>query len=639
MTSPIAVPTFDASATGKAEWTFASVALGIIMVAKYFGLGPPYHQYLPLYHQARFPDAFQADQVLADSVYFKASAFFKLLNITGLPIESDVVGLTLRVILTAALVWMAYGTLTRRFGVVSGGQALSVILVSCFLHANMVIAARPSLIAVHSSSPTGFAHILGFMALFAAVDRRYFLSGILSLLCIALAPKGNFLLVPVLLGAVLLARPFRAGALISVALPIVYMGFVALFNRSGVSLMPDETLRMAELILIREQEEASFFSQPWTAHGVLLAAFATFPFLLRRVADPGVRNFGWSVLIMTLGAYGFMLIYAGFGYQKVPILELFMISVPRGTKFFSLFYVLVLLAIVYRSDRLAWYQKIAIGLAVMVFKPHVVHMALAAAIAGLGVFGPWVIGRLYRTPIDQWLVTQILSRMPLAVMFSIVTVAFVLVRMPSTYASLDRFDPIAFQNTGTWSSMVWADENTWHSWRKLAAVEQDFPLLAIYRNGWVGDSGNKGDFRSRTWRTHPYANVVGDKAPFPVLPPHGYRNPRIWWEAQRREVVLEALFQSLEANQPLGSTFVSAPLARKERVPIPVHATITDFLSARNMGILIPAELVPLFPADLPQFQVGGHVLLLFWTGPLPDGILSALPPVLSAEKSEEIGS
>ena len=47
-----------------------------------------------------------------------------------------------------------------------------------------------------------------------------------------------------------------------------------------------------------------------------------------------------------------------------------------------------------------------------------------------------------------------------------------------------------------------------------------------------------------------------------------------------------------------------------------IEQNVVDFLIQRKMMLMVPTDVVPLFPADLPRRQIGGQTLIGFGLTP-----------------------
>lgn len=595
----------DATRVAAVERWAIWAALSAILAATYFGFSPPYHHYLTLIAKAQDPEAFPLDAILTNSTYIKASVYYRVLAATGLPITHDVVGLILHFGLNALIFLGAVAVVRRRLAEGEGAVAVLAVLVTCLFYTKLVEGARATPISYITPTPSGLGHLLGMAALFLAMARRPAFAALATTLCLAVAPKGNVLLVPALMLWPLLDRALPRWAALWAVAPLVYAGVMAA-SGSGAAMAPADKAFMLDAVLRREEGDGVFTAQPWLVNLLLPAALLATPWLARRFADGTARALLWSLALPVAGGWVVMLLFP-LGLSKVlAVPTLLMVSIPQSTKFFIWLFLAMALVLVLRDRRLAWYEKLGLVTALLVLRPFPAHAAAAAAL--VAATGALVAVRLRRGAPPSHAV-------PLAPLVAVMVVAMLGLRLGHSYPGPSWFDRVAFAHTGNWSAMVFADEPTWRSWEELRDLP-DVPLVAIYENHGRAIPGVRPHRGGERFTTHTFAHVVSRKTPFHLLPAHGYTDRALWDELQRRELVVVELLRRVNAGEPVGDAWLGTLPAVKEGLPVRIERRLVDFLAERKMAVLAPAETDGLFPADLPRRPVGAMVLVGFGVAP-----------------------
>ncbi len=585
----------------------AATAMAVLVLATYFGYSPPYHYYLPMLAKARDAAAFPHDIFLANSIYLKASIFYQVVGWTGLKIENDIVGFCLHIVLNAALLAAAVYVVRRRMAEGDLPLAMTAVLVSGFFYTKLVEGARGTPIAHVTPTPAGIGHVLGMAAMFAMLARRPALAALLATICVAVAPKGNVLIAPILLLWIFFDRSLPRRALAWGLLPILYIAVKAV--ASGGNMSTADTAFILDAAIRGEQGDGVFTDQPFLANILLPAALLIQIPIARRFADPTARALAWAVLIPTAAGWLLMLVYPLGLVKLVPIPLLVMVSIPQATKFFAWIVLIQGTILLLRSERLLAHE-IILGIAALIaLRPYPMHSALAAALAlaaavSVGLRERW-----------KWPIPRLPAAVTAEVAVPILLTLFIFARLGVTYPSPQWADPIAFRHSGSWSTMVFAAEEDWRAWEALSPLP-DFPLFVVYENKARAHPVLH-EFRSRNrWVIHTQPQIAARKSTFQGLVVHGYGDAALWREAHRRQIVMEEVMRRLNAGRSIGGVHIGTVVSLKEKMPVAVDSEIVPFLSRRDMGVLVSKELDPLFPGDLPRRRFDGHVLIGFGRGP-----------------------
>lgn len=598
---------------------FVSLSLFFIGLVKYFGFGAPYFSYYPMFHKVRFPEAFPSDIAFQDGYLLTTSIYYKIITFLNVQIENDIIGIILHFISVILLCYVFAKLFMNVLNVDTLQNALLGVLVASFLHAQFVDGTKPSVISIlNFATPTGMAFTFGMLAFACMLLRKNFAAAILVLLTIALRPKGEMLLVPIFGLLLFVNKETPRRELLFFLIPFAYVIF------KGVSALPntmtfDQKVEMVQYILGREEEDGSFLYQSILSHVGFWFSLIASLFLARKFSDSIVRSMSYVLAFVFGGAYFFEQLYHSVLYKIVPALIVPMLSIPQNTKYLALFCAMMMIALCLKSEKLYWYEKLAILLAIILGKAFPMQVAMC----GVLLIGAIAVPRLAERflgwkPID-WFGVRHIARIPFVIIAAGVTVLLVIPRISVTYAGPLWIDSIAYKHIGSWSSDVWANEDAWTSWNELSKIKADFNLLAIYHNEPLSTGK---PFLAVPYRTHFSANVEANKSNFYNIPFHGYLNYDLFFELERREVVTHLIFNNLNSGKSFTDIRPGSVVNKKGEVPIEIPETIAEFLSARNVGILIPEELYALFPQDLPNKVIAGkHRLVWFGEAKLWDEI------------------
>jgi len=578
-------------------------AFAVFVFATYLGYMPPYQHYLPMLAKARDPGLFPLDIHLHNSTYMRASIFYPFLFFTQLPIENDLIGLGLHLVLNSLLFFGAVVAVRDRLTDGDRTLALLAALISCFFYTKLVEGARATPVSFITPTPTGIGHILGMAALFLGLQRRPALAAILATLCVAVAPKGNILIVPVLGLWMLLDSALPRRSVLWMLLPFGYVATMAVTTTTSIP--PDQKYQMLQMLISREEEDGLFTYQPLLTNVLLPLGFIFAGWLARRSADSTVRSMLWSLIVVTGGGWLVMLVYQPLGLDRLlPMPLLIMLSVPQSTKFFIWLALTAGLVLALKSDKLSWYEKIGVVAALIALRPFPLHALLALGLGGAVGLSVWLRRRTGQAPSN---------RVRPALVIPVLLTAFVIARLGISYVGPTWIDRVDFAHSGSWSSMVFADDDTWRAWESLRPLP-DFQFLAIYHS----HPGKIGNFSDGTpmLSYHPAANIAAGKSQFWSVAVHGYNDPPLMKEIMLRSEVVYEMVRRLNAGKTMDGFHMGTVHAAKEGIDLAVDATVVDFLTQRKMMLMVPTDLVGLFPADLPRRQVGTQTLIGFGLTP-----------------------
>ena len=573
------------------------------MAAKYNGIN---QTYLTAYLFAKDPSILPNDWYFTNSVLYKGSILYDLVKISGLPISHNLVAAALYVLFSVVALYYCYRLISEHFDVDSRSEALLLLLLGCFLFFKFLETTRASVLgSVAAPNPTAVAHAIAFVSIYYLVAGRLVLGLLATTLTIAIAVKGNFILVPIAALYIVLNRQIPNWKLVYMAIPLAFV-----LTRPGGndvnSLGYEELLQLCEAAIWREENEAALNLQsPW-ALGLMIATFFVAPMLIKRFEDTSLRSFAWSVYAISLVGFIFGYFYTAVGYKIFPHPLLILIAPPRAMKFYTFIISMMFFAWALRTQALVWYERIAAVLAMVVLKGSFFGIAAAAVIATTGIALPKLLRRWTNTePADLpgvRVASGYCQRIGLPVIVPLLLSAMILVRTPESYPGLTNIDKTAYMHIRIWSGRLFTDDATWSSFKALRQTPSKAPLLAYYRL--------KED--SKRVAISKYFNVVAQKPHFYANPAHHYLSPKNWDEAFLRELVVLKLGELLNSETSVSGRVVGEVADRRLGVPYQIDLTFDQFFKDRGATIFIPSEKAGLFSPNLPREKIGDYVLISF---------------------------
>jgi len=566
--------------------------LGLFVVVAYFGFAPPHHHVLELLTKARDPGLFPADPFLNDPGAFGPSLLYPLVRRFGLPLGSDIFGLILHLTGGALILAAAVGVVRRRLTGGDDTAALLTVLIGCFFTAKLLVGVQAAPIPLHTPTPEGIAHLLGFAALLAGLDRRPAWAAFAASLCVAVSPQGNLLIalaVPVWL---MFDRSLPRLSLLWGLLPL-----------AAVWLM----LTIADALPLRAIDPAALLVGQTPLAGLLLALAAVWA--IREGRRPGgdstLRGWLWGLAGLTLASGLAMLaLTVGLGGHPSPLVGL--VSLPLASTYLTWLVLTVAVARVAVSSRLVGSEKLLLLGALLVLSPAPAAVGIAAALA--------LLARLLLLVREKlgWGVGVGLS--PTSTVVPLL-LFLLLVRSGTELASPVWIDRTALAHSGRWSDGVFANDSSWAAWEALAPLP-DFPLVALYDNLAYQVPDLHAVSLPGALEVHPAANLAAAKSPFLAPPGFVSADSGLQHEAALREAAVVELIRTLSRNEALSSAPVGLVRAGLDRPAIEISTNLETFLTQRRMVVLVPPGLARLFPATLPRRSVGEQVLIGFGIAP-----------------------
>ncbi|MGB0682800.1 MAG: hypothetical protein ACPGOV_08840 [Magnetovibrionaceae bacterium] len=577
---------------------FLLSVIAFLAVVKFDG---PSDIYQTVLAGLRDPAVFATDYFLSETVYTRGSLFYAFFQLTGIPIERDDVGLAIHLLLSAVSVWFAFRIFRDHLGLDDAPKALLAVLVCCFLSGQIIAVVRPSVIGSMSSNPTAMAQMLGFVVLYTLLCRRVLLASLLILLTLMMTAKGTFILVPLAGLFVLLDGRTPTWRLIYLAIPTGYVGFKALAG-GGPEHTFEEMVLLSDIAIQREDMELAFHMQPWPAWTLFALAVIATPFLARAVPSGACRALLFAAMGAAVAVALFGTVYTAWFYQIYPNSMFILISPPRAMKYFAFLVSAVSVAWILRSAILTGYEKLAGLFAVILLKAIPMAMAVAAALVLMAAL-PRLAEPLKAlfARLDELVWRRTGGQGFVCVMGGLI-LAFVLIRLPVSYAGVSNIDWAAYDGNRTWTHEIFASPQAWADWKALAEEPADHALLCIFK---PTDSSARYAFAHA-------CNPVARKRFFTHDPSHAYLDVARWREAMIRQGVTEKIVRQLNQGEAVGSAPIGELPLRKFDLPMNLEQSIPELMADRGSKIIVPADAEALFPTATTRRTVGGHVLLGF---------------------------
>ncbi|MBL94801.1 MAG: hypothetical protein CFH06_01147 [Alphaproteobacteria bacterium MarineAlpha3_Bin5] len=582
-----------------------------IVLTRFQSFGPPYNIYLPIIYFVKNPGVFPVDPFFPNSVYLQASIYYKLITYFNIPIENDLFALLIHTFLSGTLIWFIAKTILRHFSLSEIETAVCITFICCFLHSQFVIGSRPSIISIVSSSPTGFAHILGLFAFFSLLRERVLPAALLATLCIALSPKGHVILIPILALFIFINSNVSLQKTLYLLIPIGYITWILLTGEKN-TLSHSQLVELTKQLILREEEDASFAKQPLLTHILLFSSFIFFVFYIKRFQSSSLKALGWATFLCTLATYFGGLIYPIIGYKFLPIPELIILSPCQNTRYFALFVVLMALTLLLKNSYFACHEKVAIVTSIIILKPFYPQIFIAAAIIVLFVLLPRYFFHIRPYYIDRIYLIRKFEQIPISIIFCGLLISYTLARMPQNYVAPSWIDLVAYKFSSTWSGQVWASEATWLAWSKVRQIKNDFVFLAIYENQRfnltpIGGVDNK------LYVEHGSANIHANKSPFRQIPVHGYLNPDLWKLGHKQDIISNLILERVNNLEPLrDKEWIGSLPSVKEGIPITFNQTLGNYLKKLKCVIMVPKSLEHLFFTNTPRISIDDFTLFSY---------------------------
>lgn len=592
----------DDAASNKTIWLIL-FALSFVVVAKFEGVNLLYRQ---LFMFVRDPDLLPNDWYLTNSIYLKGSIIYKFFDLTGIMIENDFVAVAVHLIISAVAIYFAYKIVRVFFGIEDRETSLLIVLLGCFLFYKFTIVTRASVTGIVSPNPTAIAHTIAYSSLYFMLSRRILIASLIVTLALAVASKGNFILVPALALYVILHKDIPLRNLAFLAIPLAYMLFAS--GRADISgLSYEELVKLCEAAIWREGPDGVFGQQPITALFLISAAFLAAPFVIERFENPSLRALSWSFTIVSVAGFIVGYMYTAFAYKIYPNPMFVLLGPPRAMKFFVFLFCIMLFVMILKTERLIWYEKV-IAIFSLVFLKGLAwfYIAFPLLLLFVGIGVPRLMKYFFDVDVVRLPgvrhIAEHLGKVRLPTLMTVLLIAFVAIRAPVSYPAFTNIDTVGLRQNNSWSTNFFADDDAWTAFRLLKKEPGYNSLLVLY------EKYN----RPGIYVFDEYPNTIAGKSFFIADTSHQYLSPAGWDEAFLRELVVKAFERSLNDGKPVAGTFFDSIKERKFGKPIKVDVNLEAFLKKRNVNVMVPMELEHLFPPKVPKKKFGTFVVFSF---------------------------
>lgn len=547
-------------------------------------------------HPGRYPDVywlfsdptlFANDPILNDSAVIKGTSFFALVHSLGIKLELSVHALIFQAIFAMVAVIFCVRLLLRHFSIPSIEASLTIVIVSCFLTNEFFVSTDPSILSGSGANHCFVAYVLTFPFLYYLLADRFLFAAAFLLAALFVSLPGTFLLVAVSGIYVLLHRGAQRRSAWFLLLPAVYLLY-RMLNSHVPTMSPAQALDLTrEIINFPDFRGLMFARQGLETAAILIATFLLFPFVVRKLESPSVRAFGWATWACSIVIFAVQIAYTQYLYVYFPSPFFLYLFLSNPLNLYSLFLALSILVIALMSPSLGWHEKIAVCMFIILLHGDFHSLMLAAAFPiilialpriVMGVVGPAgnPAARL------SWFSTQIRA-IGFPAVATLVFFAYFVARIPFSFGGFHQFDVPMYRNLGIWTAKRFISEGTWKSYKALAAVPENFPLIPIYRPyRQIGP-----DYRETT----SYLNVVARKPRVMSYPEHALFRVDFLRELRTRGSMVNSIVDAINARREIG------------------HDVI-QFLRSNAIRVMVPAAVADLFPHPASKRQFDEMILI-----------------------------
>ena len=224
-------------------------ALIFVLISKYNGINT---MYMGLYLFKQDPSILPNDWYHIDSTYYNGSILYDIVKFMGLPLENEILAAFVYIVFSLVALFYCYRLFSEHFQAADRNEVLLLLLLGCFLYFKFLETTRASILgSVAAPTPTAVAHAVAFASIYYLVSGRLLIGTIAATLTIAVAVKGNFILVPIVALYILLHREIQNWKLVYLLIPMAYV-LARLSGNDGTALGFDDLLRLCENAIWRE---------------------------------------------------------------------------------------------------------------------------------------------------------------------------------------------------------------------------------------------------------------------------------------------------------------------------------------------------------------------------------------------------
>ncbi len=295
--TPSCAPYRDIPTRTEGRAILGQVTLFAILTCWIFS-GTNHIFYTNLYQFVRADFSYANDIYLQNSFFYGSSALWWFLKFTGLPIDNDMVGLAVHLLLSAVAVVFAWRLIERVLPAPGFQDGMNLLLLLAVHDSSILDTTRNGILTWHSNTPTTFAYPLMFGLFHFMIKGRYWIASVVGTGMVLIAVKAAWAPLAI---ATFFGCFFCRGGIARWVWFLPPLAVTALMARNAPHGFDSATaLKLTELALTRDTWESAIDLQPPMRLFLLGISFIAFIALNFRIPDERFRRFGWAVLITTV---------------------------------------------------------------------------------------------------------------------------------------------------------------------------------------------------------------------------------------------------------------------------------------------------------------------------------------------------
>ena len=572
-----------AGALSRPLVVFQMVFLALIAAGKFAGPASPFPD---VYWMFSDPTLFVDDLVLNDSAIVKGTAFFALIHALGIKLELSVHALAFHMVFSLVSVVFCVRILLRHFAIPTIETSLAIVIVASFLTNEFFRSTDASVLWSSSANPYFLAHALTFPFLYFLLADRFLPAAGFLFAALFISLPETFLLVAMTGVYVLLHPGARRRSALFLLLPAAYLVY-RLLNSHVPPMSTAQAVDLTrEIIGFSSFHDILYVRQGWESATILIATFLAFPFVVRKLEAPSVRVFAWAAWICSVVIFSAQIAYTQYLYEYFPSPFFLYLFLSNPLNLYSLFFALAALAIAFRIPSLGWHEKLAVCMFFVLLHGDFRSLLIAAVFPILFIVLPRIVQRIAGagfgkagaiSRVSNWMET---FRPPMVV--TLVLFAYFVVRIPTSFSGFN-LDVPSFRHLGFWTNSEFFSEGTWQSYKALATIPENFPLVAVYRPYQrIG-----ADYKMPST----FLNIVARKTRVVPYEEHALFNVDVLRMIGMRAKIFKKTIDSINARQEISSDAV-------------------EFLRTSGIRVMVPAAVADLFPRPASKRQFDEMILI-----------------------------
>lgn len=265
---------------------------------------------------------------LQNSLFFKSSILFKIINIFKINLDNDIVGFLIHIILSTISGFFLFLILKKFL------KLTNINFIFIFLFLSMVInsilvsgsAGKLSWVSQTNFSLTYFGQNLRFIFIYFLLAENFIGLILITPILLLISIKSTIMTVVCGIFYSIFFYRNKKKLLWLIAPVLTFFYFLAISN---FQLTFNEKVFAIDTMLKWDEEEAAFHLQPISRLLALVVSFIIFSILLIYSKKNKFRNFALIVFIISLCNFIFSYIYLKFLYSYLPLPEIVMLGPPR----------------------------------------------------------------------------------------------------------------------------------------------------------------------------------------------------------------------------------------------------------------------------------------------------------------------